>query len=304
MKIIEDEVIGELRYLTVEFDQAELLAGHIGVISQGAVRRYFEGKSPDLKVKKCGGLKLDSQRDIVTMRFGVVNKSTTAVIIDEFAGKDNDYSAAQKLLNPEYDELKAERDMLVEMNERHVIKLDELLKSRNHLVDELDETNKQLLTVQERCDALVAAVMQDAQKFSDLLVENEKLRTALQSAQTYYENDEYGNMGRIFEQTLKEDSADLGREGELEQTRIALFAECPHCVENEELKLELRKYERRLLAFQDVDVSPLLPAQVAEIQKKIEVEDVADLADAKEITQEEAKKIMEENEKYPGQYQV
>ena len=209
MQVIEDEVIGELRYLTVEFDQAELLAGHIGVISQGAVRRYFEGKSPDLKVKKCGGLKLDSQRDIVTMRIGVVKKSTTVTIIDEFAGPDNDYSAAQKLLNPGYDELKTKHDNLLLDYQIQSIEVSEL---------------------KEKYDALVTAVSKDAQKFSDLLVENEKLkaatdsafaecphcvenkklRAALQSAQTYYENDEYGNMGRIFEQTLKEDSADLG----------------------------------------------------------------------------------------------
>ncbi|KKK63178.1 hypothetical protein LCGC14_2996880 [marine sediment metagenome] len=246
MKIIEDEIIGELRYLTVEFDQTELLAGHIGVISQGAVRRYFEGKSPDLKVKKCGGLKLDSQRDIVTMRFGVKNP----VGVNPIVASITPGYGEPKLLNPGYAELKADKNMLVEMNERHVIKLDELLKSRNHLVDELDETNKQLLAVQERCDALVAAVMQDAQKFSDLLVENEELKV------------------------------------DLEQTKIALFAECPHCVENEELKLELRKYERRLVAFRDVDVSSLLPAQVAEIQKKIEVEDAADLADAKKVLED------------------
>ncbi|KKL57438.1 hypothetical protein LCGC14_2235400 [marine sediment metagenome] len=248
MNIIEDEIIGELRYLTVEFDQVELLAGHIGVISQGAVRRYFEGKRPDLKVKKCGGLKLDSQRDIVTMRIGVVKKSTTVTIIDEFAGPDNDYSAAQKLLNPGYDELKAkydeaanelkavydalpdtisgntplsklvaelkdERDCLIKLGERRITRIDELKQSRNHIIDELDETNKQLLALQEKydtlkqvkeelhdgydrvvegarkddkefgelkekCDALVAAVMQDAQKFSDLLVENEELKTA------------------------------------------------------------------------------------------------------------------------------
>ena len=75
MKIINEEIIGELKYLVVEFDCKEFAdVRGAGVISQGAVRRYFEGKRPDLKVKKCGGLKLDSQRDIVTMRFGVKQK--------------------------------------------------------------------------------------------------------------------------------------------------------------------------------------------------------------------------------------
>ena len=234
MNIIENEIIGELRYLTVEFDQAELLAGHIGVISQGAVRRYFEGKSPDLKVKKCGSLKLDSQRDIVTMRFGVVKKSTTVTIVDEFAGPDNDYSAAQKLLNPGYDELR---------------------KKYNELQHEKD-------IVGRLYDALVTAVSKDAQKFSDLLVGNEKLKeqnVALAECAGVDISPEApdiqigikGDKSKVilvsdppkvdgtivfngnempYKNTLSEDVADL------EQTKIALFAECPHCVENEELK--------------------------------------------------------------------
>ena len=264
MQVIEDEVIGELRYLTVKFDQAELLAGHIGVISQGAVRRYFEGENSDLKVKKCGGLKLDSQRDIVTMRFGIVNNQpeewlhplyggSLKSIAEETAVEEDikrieaaadgeciavsDVFHKTKLLNPGYDELmgshaeleaknkglhsridelKDERDRLIKLGERRITRIDELKQSRNHIIDELDETNKQLLAVQERCDALVAAVMQDAQKFSDLLVENEKLRAALQSAQICYENDAYCDMSRIFERALEEDAADLGPEGEPE----------------------------------------------------------------------------------------
>ncbi|KKK83108.1 hypothetical protein LCGC14_2796710, partial [marine sediment metagenome] len=110
-------------------------------------------------------------------------------------------------------ELKDERDCLIKLGERRITRIDELKQSRNHIIDELDETNKQLLALQEKydtlkqvkeelhdgydrvvegarkddkefgelkekCDALVAAVMQDAQKFSDLLVENEELKTA------------------------------------------------------------------------------------------------------------------------------
>ena len=304
MNIIEDEIIGELRYLTVEFDQAELLAGHIGVISQGAVRRYFEGECPDLKVKKCGGLKLDSQRNIVTMRFGIVNRPNAILVRGKVPPPDNqaivedykriegvangtcvavsgEFVESQKLLNPGYDELKAKYDEAV--NELKAIYdalpdtisgntplsklVAELMKKYNLSVDNfsilmgekvrLQEKYDALVTTHDCCyglaaaniklmneldelktkyDALVVAVSKDAQKFSDLLVENEKLkaatdsafaecphcveneklRAALQSAQTYYENDEYSNMGRIFEQTLKKDSADLGPEGEPE----------------------------------------------------------------------------------------
>ena len=212
MKIIEDEVIGELWYLTVEFDQAELLAGHIGVISQGAVRRYFEGKSPDLKVKKCGGLKLDSQRDIVTMRFGVVNTtSKTFERVRESIGGEiislNDVYVKTKLLNPGYDELK------------------------------------------EKYDALVIAVGKDAQKFSAMLVENEELKEQLSKLQLDKLN------GVLAGQEIDLTSDD----------------ENPRPTENEIDKM---------------------------------LEDTADLVPTKEITLKEAKKIMEENEKYPGQYQV
>ncbi len=275
MQIIEDEIIGELRYLTVEFDQAELLAGHIGVISQGAVRRYFEGECPDLKVKKCGGLKLDSQRSIVTMRFGIVNRPNAILVRGKVPPPDNqaivedykrieeatngtcvsvsgEFMKDQKLLNPGYDELKAKYDEAT--NELKAVYdalpdtisgntplsklVAELMKKYNLSVDNFSILMGEKVRLQEKYDALVTAVSKDAQKFSDLLVENEKLkaatdsafaecphcveneklRAALQSAQTYYENDEYGNMGRIFEQTLKEDSADLGPEGEPELT--------------------------------------------------------------------------------------
>ncbi len=248
MKIIEDEVIGELRYLTVEFDQAELLAGHIGVISQGAVRRYFEGECPDLKVKKCGGLKLDSQRSIVTMRFGIVNRPNAILVRGKVPPPDNqaivlpddnqkpvvsdfhNREISQKLLNPGYDELKTKHDNLlldyqiqsIEVSELKK-KYDALVKAKEELHDGYDRVvegarkdDKEFGELKERCDALVAAVMQDAQKFSDLLVENEKLRAALQSAQICYENDAYCDMSRIFERALEEDAADLGPEGELD----------------------------------------------------------------------------------------
>ncbi len=200
MKIIEDDVIGELRYLTVEFDRKELIAGGVGVISQGAVQRYFTEKSPDYKVKKCGSFKLDSQRDIVTMRFGVVNRGGVITTV-------SDEVSEVKLLNPGYDELR------------------------------------------ERYDTLVIAVGKDAQKFSAILVENEELKEQLSKLQLDKLN------GVLAEQEIDLTSDD----------------ENPRPTENEVDKM---------------------------------LEDTADLAPTKEITLKEAKKIMEENEKYPGQYQV
>ena len=131
MNIIEDEVIGELRYLTVEFDQAELLAGHIGVISQGAVRRYFESKYPDLKVKKCGGLKLDSQRDIVTMRIGVVNRGNVITTVSDEVSK-------VKLLNPGYDEIQAKCVTFQREYDAIVVLYDKLETRYSKLIEKYD----------------------------------------------------------------------------------------------------------------------------------------------------------------------
>lgn len=169
MNIIEDEIIGELRYLTTEFDQVELLQGSGGVISQGAVRRYFEKKCPDLKVKKCGGLKLDSQRNIVTMRIGVVKEKVPVIeqqkfnkaLIDmnEAVGNFDRVPGEQKLLSPGYDELKAKYDKL-----QH----------------EKDITGRLY-------DALVMAVSKDAQKFADLLVENDEIKAKCVTFQREYD---------------------------------------------------------------------------------------------------------------------
>ncbi len=127
MKIYQSEndgVIGEFLYQTVEFTQKEFADKGIGVISQVAVRQYLIEERPDLKIKKLGSFKFDSQTNTVTVRIATVNKIVPAA-----------------LLNPGYDELK----------------------------DNYDRTKK-------RYDALVIAVAKDAQKFSDLLVENEELK--------------------------------------------------------------------------------------------------------------------------------
>ncbi len=180
MKIIEDEVIGELRYLTVKFDTIELMAGGVGVISQGTVRRYFEKKNPDLKVKKCGGLKLDYQEETVAMRFGVVKESVTIEPIVEKV----------KLLGPGYDELAAQVEglkMQLELGatvyEELKKKYDALKQAKEELHDGYDRVvegahkdDKEFAELKAKFNALITAVSKDAQKFSDLLVENEELK--------------------------------------------------------------------------------------------------------------------------------
>ena len=151
MKIFETEddgKIGDLLYKTVKFTRQELVAGGVGVISQSAVLRYLEAAKPDLKIKKCGSFKLDSQVDTVTMRIGI---------------------ADTKLLNPGYDELKVKHDVLLEtcLSRRGTIIM--LEKKYGELQHEKD-------IVGRLYDALVIAVAKDAQKFLILLVENEELK--------------------------------------------------------------------------------------------------------------------------------
>ena len=141
MKIVEEEVIGELRYLTVEFDLTELKTGGVGVINQGAVQRYFTEKAPNFKVKKCGGLKLDYQKDIVTMRIGVVNNQSkkpsipggSKTLLEDYVGQD------QKLLNPGYDEIVAQRNELDAENDRLVEANLKLVKESNKVQDLFNE---------------------------------------------------------------------------------------------------------------------------------------------------------------------
>ncbi len=174
MKIYEGEddgIIGEFRYQTVEFTREELVTGGLTVISQGAVQRYFVAKNPDLAVKKFGSFKFDSQTNTVTARFAVAT---------DYVGQD------QKLLNPGYDELKEKCDKLHKANE---VLLTELADIRLELSCpettgmSLEPLYKWAATIvcaklqlKEKYDALVIAVGKDAQKFSDLLVENEHLK--------------------------------------------------------------------------------------------------------------------------------
>ena len=141
----EDGVIGDLLYQTVEFTRKELTEGGVGVISQGAVQRYLVGKRPDLKIKKLGSFKFDGQANTVSVRIGTT-KGKRVVLPD-----DNQKPVA--LLNPGYNELKAKYDMLI----------------------------RDFDALKNTYDALVVAVAKDVQKFSDLLVENERLKKQFES---------------------------------------------------------------------------------------------------------------------------
>ena len=169
MKIIEDKVTGKLRYLTVEFDRAELVTGGMGVISQDAVKRYFIEKRPDLKVKVCGGLKLDSQRDIVTMRVGVVNQLgvENPLGVDPIVASDTSGYGKQKFLNLRYDELLLENKKLKE--EIQQLRISEEALLGEVWILKLKASGREELS--KRCDALVIA--------HDKLLEEHKALTAI-----------------------------------------------------------------------------------------------------------------------------
>ncbi len=210
MRIYEGEsdgVIGELLYQTVEFTKKEFTDKGMGVISQGTVQRYLVEERPDLKIKKLGSFKFDSQENTVTVRIG---------------------TPMQKLLGPGYDEIQAKAVNFQREYDAIVVLYDKLEVRYSGLI--------------ERYDALVVAVGKDAQKFSAMLVENENLKV------------------KNTRLTLAQQEIDLTSDDEN-----------PRPTENEVDKM---------------------------------LEDTADLVPTKEITLKEAKKIMEENEKYPGQYQV
>lgn len=183
----EDGVIGEFRYQTVEFDQTELVANG-GVISQGAAQRYLAKERPDLKIKKCGSFKLDSQANIVTMRFAVPKSVVerpsipggSKTLLNDCSCRD------QKLLNPGYDELLEKYNALKQAKEELHDSYDRVVegackddKEFHELKTKYDELQHEKDIVGRLYDALVIAVGKDAQKFSDLLVENEELKKEL-----------------------------------------------------------------------------------------------------------------------------
>ena len=202
MKIYQSEddgVIGEFLYQTVEFTQKEFADKGIGVISQVAVRQYLIEERPDLKIKKLGSFKFDSQKNTVTVRIATVNKIVPVA-----------------LLNPGYDELK----------------------------DNYDRTKK-------RYDALVIAVSKDAQKFSDLLVENENLkaendRLMLRLAEWSASCVSCGRVNKNVHVIIEEDAADI-------------------------LNIE---YDGKIMGGAN-------PNQILHVTGQLDPEDAADLADAK-----------------------
>lgn len=218
MKIFETEddgVIGELRYLTVEINQTEFTAG---VISQDTVKRYFIEKRPDLKVKKCGGIKINHQDRTIVMRVGVVNQLgvENPVGVDPIVANTSPGYGEQKLLNPGYDELKAKCDKLQNENDT-IVGLNEFMGKK------FDE-------IEAKYDMLIRDFDALKNTYDALLMENEELEAKLVTADETYEGlrvahakllKEYGYLDALSAKNVKaaRDAAmdvDLGLEGEPE----------------------------------------------------------------------------------------
>ena len=170
MRIIENEgdgIIGELLYITMEFDRKEILDGGVGIVSQGAVQRYFAAKRPDLKPKKYSGIKMDFQNNTLTMRVGVTNHvgGINPVGVDPMvasAAPEYGYVGQdQKLLNPGYDELKAKYDALkvaVENDSQDfnlATKLTETQKMYGELENELHEVGAKYDALKAACEVKI-----------------------------------------------------------------------------------------------------------------------------------------------------
>lgn len=147
-EIINGKLFIEEEYAISEFGNQ--------VISKGQAIRHFEKKHPEYTVVAISSFKIDHQDETISVRVQV--KSKPVVLLD-----DNQKPVA--LLNPGYDEL-AEKLKTAEAQ----IESENKLCRCGACADNVD--------LKERYNALVTAVAKDAQKFSDLLVENEHLKEA------------------------------------------------------------------------------------------------------------------------------
>ena len=138
MKFIEDEVIGEFLYQTVEFTQKEFADKGIGVISQVAVRQYLIEERPDLKIKKLGSFKFDSQKNTVTVRIATVNKTVPVALLNP--GYDE--------LKAKYDELQHEKDIIERLYDALVVAVSKDTQKFSELLQENEKLKVQLMKMQ------------------------------------------------------------------------------------------------------------------------------------------------------------
>lgn len=178
--------------------KTEIIAGHTfieesypirdigsGVISKGQAVRHFEKKHPEYQVVSVSNFKINYQDDTISVRVSVKKKWVNL--------PDDNQKPQKLLLSPGYDELKKNYDALLldyKNRSEEIVKLTadpfsacphckENMKLKEELVKQYEVTDGLTILHEKSCeryDVLVEAISKDAQKFSDLLAENENLK--------------------------------------------------------------------------------------------------------------------------------
>ncbi len=153
-----------------------------GVISKGQAIRHFEKEHPEYTVVAISSFKIDHQTETIKVRVQVKPKMAKLekhIFLPDENAKPVDPVA---LLNPGYDELKLRYDTLKDVSDRHSRQMESAYNELEEKYDSLVIAHGQLFADYEETkksfDAIVEAAAKDAQKFSDLLVENEELTAA------------------------------------------------------------------------------------------------------------------------------
>lgn len=246
----------KLKWITAEYTIKELLKPGGGVVVQRDILQRWKADNPGQEVRSLAGFKCNQQDKTVSIRIGVVDKTKAKTnsansetgVVAKIEGKVPDFIAnPSRLLQPGYDELLADNMKLKEeLVKQHQLtdgltilhdglkvqrdvfkeKYGTLKNEKEILHDSYDkvvagahEDDKEFHKLSVKHAALVNAVSKDAQKFSATLVENENLK-----------------------KEVKELTADP-------------FSDCPHCVEN----VELKKQNADLAKYAGINTSPEAP---------------------------------------------
>ncbi len=267
----------KLKWIEAEYTIKELLKPGGGVVVQRDILEQWKADNPGQEIKAHAGFKCNQQDFTVSIRIGTVDKTNLANsgTMAKIEGNINvSDSSKPKLLRPGYDELKRNYDEITKalsfatnFNKRLQKQYDEVQHDLEIYKNQYDELRTGHDNLIKQYDALVAAVSKDAQKFSVTLTANDTLKE------------------KVDELRLKCD-----------QLRAGPYSECSHCVENEELKTANEQWKAKLEDLAEVTKTELARVDVENenLKKQLEAEhnlclcpeckeDVADLADAKEV---------------------
>jgi len=138
------ENIGGRKYVTETY-ALKAIGG--GVVSKGQAVRHFQSLHPEFTIVGINSFLVQHETQSVKIKVLVADKIKT---------KTADFTKhEQKLLNPGYDEIVRVHDELIIDHGNLRIKHKELMASRNHLVNELAESEKQLLDLQKKYSKII-----------------------------------------------------------------------------------------------------------------------------------------------------